>query len=274
MADVRAVATDLGAVPLTASELQWVRQLRRQENQAWWAAAQAAIAQLPDAARQGLAVRHAEVVRWAAAYEPALLRMSRDELAAAVSAALKGREIFQRAEGSSNGGTERFQDNLKKMAWGDVLSILVLDRAVRSPGIAERLVSQAAEDAADVTTEYGGYIGERKPPDARGAFSAYLFPPRPQQRINDTRFVASDELLTAGATGLAVYHFHAQKFANSQYAGPSEGDVDYARDSGRLCVVFTPVARGVFDVDAYFGEGVRCDLGTIGPGDEPAGSSR
>ena len=106
------------------------------------------------------------------------------------------------------------------------------------------------------------------PPSARRLW------PRPTQRFNDTRFVASDELLTNGATGLVVYHFHAQKFSNAEFAGPSEGDIDYARDSGRLCAVFTPVRKGVFDVDVYFGSRVRCDIGAIGPAGSGSSGSR
>ena len=54
-------------------------------------------------------------------------------------------------------------------------------------------------------------------------------------------------------------------------AGPSDGDLEYARDSGRFCAVYTPVRPGVFDVDIYFGQNVRCDLGATG-GPESSGS--
>jgi hypothetical protein len=144
------------------------------------------------------------------------------------------------------------------MNWADLLSLLVLDRAVHTSGMADKLWGQAQEDKGDTTTEYGGFIGS----DGAG-FKANLYPPRPTQRFSDTRFVASDDLLTSGATGLAVYHFHAQNMNNTEAAGPSGGDIEYSRDSGRLCVVFTPVGPNTFDVDAYFGNGVRCDLGTI-----------
>jgi hypothetical protein len=267
MADVRAVASDLGAVPLTASELSWVRLLRRPENAQWWAQAKAAIASIPEAARQGLAIRHAEPIRWAAAHEPLWLAMSREELAAALTAKLKGREVFIRSDngGDAGPGSERLSDNIKRMVWGDLLALMVMDRAVHTLGMVEKLEAQAEEDAKDSTTEYGGYIGSFAS-GADGVFAANLYAPRPTQRFNDTRFVASDELLTNGATGLVVYHFHAQKYANAEFAGPSGGDVDYAKDSGRLCIVFTPVRKGVFDVDAYFGDRVRCDLGAIGAG--------
>lgn len=263
MVDIRATATDLGAVPLTASELSWLRQLRKPENAAWWQKAKDAIAKLSPEAREGLTIRDAEPIRWAAAHEPSWLSMSREDLVAQIQANLKGREMFIRSEsgGDAGQGTERFADNVKKMKWADLLSLLVIDRAVHTQGMAERLWAQALQDQKDTTTEYGGFISTT--PDG-SSFIANLYPPRASARFSDNRFVASDELLTAGATGLLVYHFHAQKSSNADYAGPSGGDVDYAHDSGRLCVVFTPVKPGVFDVDAYFGDRIRCDLGTIG----------
>lgn len=261
MADIRAAAHDLSAVPLTASELEWLRVLKRPANAQWWSQASAAIASLGDEARQGFALRHAEPVRWAAASEPSLLAATRDQLASMLADSLKGRRVVLRSEAGGDAGqkSERLADNVSKMVWADLLALMVIDRAVHTPGMAEKLWAQALEDKADSTTEYGGFIG------AEGAgFKANLYPPRAAQRFSDTRFVASDELLTSGATGLVVYHFHAQNMANTEAAGPSGGDVDYAKDSGRLCVVLTPVGPGSFDVDAYFGQGLRCDLGTIG----------
>lgn len=267
MADVRAAANELSAVPLTASELSWLRTLRRPQNAQWWQQTAAAIATLDAPRREGFSLRHAEPVRWAAANEPSWLAMSRDQLAATVAEKLKGRELFIRSEsgGDAGQGTERFADNVKKMVWADLVSLLVIDRAVNTPGLAEKLWKQAQDDQADKTTEYGGYIAAET-----GVFKAHLYAPRPTQRFSDDRFVASDDLLTAGATALVVYHFHAQKLANEGAAGPSGGDIDYAKDSGRLCIVATPVRPGVFDIDAYFGQGVRCDLGAIGQPPAPS----
>ncbi len=261
MSDVRAAAHDLGSVPLTASELSWLRILRRPENTQWWQQTTQAIASLSGPARQGLAIRHAEPILWASANEPSWLAMSREQLVAAVNNALKGRELVLRSEASGAvQGTERFADNVEKMCWADLLSILVADRALSTPGLAAQLWKQAKEDEADKSTEYGGYIGAITGSD----FKANLYPPRPTQRFNDNRFVASDELLTNGATALLVYHFHAQKFSNSAAAGPSDGDLEYARDSGRLAAVCTPIRPGVFNIDVYFGQNLRCDLGLFG----------
>ncbi|MFT3685424.1 MAG: hypothetical protein QM783_10935 [Phycisphaerales bacterium] len=255
------MSRELGCVPLTASELEWLRILKRPANADWWKQATSAIAGLSEDKKQGLSMRHAEPIRWAAANEPSWLAMDRGQLAATLADALKGRRMILRSESGGDAGqkTERLADNVERMNWADLVSLMVLDRAVHAPGIAEKFWAQAQEDKGDTTTEYGGFIG----PDG-SLFKANLYPPRPTQRFSDTRFVASDDLLTSGATGLAVYHFHAQNMTNTEAAGPSGGDMEYARDSGRLCVVLTPIGPNTFDVDAYFGSWVRCDLGTIG----------
>lgn len=155
----RATANDLGVVPLTASEVAWIRQLRRADNAQWWAQAKAAIATLPSGAREGLAVRHAEPVRWAALNEPSWLTMSREELVTMLGAKLKGRELFLRSDGGANVGSERLVDNIKYIVWGDVLALLAIDVAIHTPGMVDRLIVQADEDAAEANnTEYGGYI--------------------------------------------------------------------------------------------------------------------
>jgi hypothetical protein len=70
-------------------------------------------------------------------------------------------------------------------------------------------------------------------------------------------------MLTAGATALAHFHFHVQRDDNADYAGPSEGDVGYAQDQGRACVVFTSVRAGVLNADYYQPGGITIDLGEV-----------
>jgi hypothetical protein len=46
-------------------------------------------------------------------------------------------------------------------------------------------------------------------------------------------------------------------------AGPSDGDILYAADSGRTCLVFTSVASDTLNVDLYTPNGAVIDLGMI-----------
>lgn len=259
MADLQTAARDLGIVPMTAMELSWLRQLRRPEHAAWWSDVSSVVAKLGPAEREGLSLRHLEALRWASVNEPLWIGLDRAALASKIAELLKGRETFIRTEegGDAGRGSERFRDNVKQMCWADMVTVLVVDRAIAG-GIGDELWNQAKQDQGDTTTEYGGILQQQN-----GRYSAVLYTPRASQRLSDTRFVASDDMLTAGATALVQYHFHAQKNQNAEYAGPSAGDVEYARDSGRLCVVFTPIRAGVFNAYLYFGDAVRTDLGVV-----------
>jgi hypothetical protein len=235
MADLQAATREMGVVPMSAPELAWLRQLRLPANSAWWAETRGVVQGLDAGRKQGLGMRHLEALRWAARFRPQWMGTDRAGLAAQVTDRLKGRDIHIRSEqgGDSGKGSERFKDNVKRMSWADLICVLVVDEAVHGANAPE-LWQQAKQDQGDTTTEYGG-----------------------------TLTAGSSEMISNGPTALVQYHFHAQKDSNDEFAGPSGGDLEYARDSGRLCVVFTPVKTGVFDADLYFGDGIRTDLGTI-----------
>lgn len=263
IAALQAAAIELRAVPLTASQLNWARQLRQEtpKAKAWWSQATAAIAALPADRLEGLRLRHAEPIRWAAANRPQWLQMDRDALLAEMHKRLRGRTLYPRTGGDDTGPpiSERLADWESKMAWGDVLSLMVVDESLRTPGLVQTLWAQAERDIKDVSTELGGVM---EPVDS-GGFALTLYPPRPTQRSGDRRFVASDDMLANGAFALCHYHFHAQRIDNGDYAGPGPGDVEYAEDQGRLCLVFTTIREGLIDADYYQAGGVRIDLGTL-----------
>ena len=75
--------------------------------------------------------------------------------------------------------------------------------------------------------------------------------------------MASQEMLDAGDASLMYFHFHASDYANRRYAGPSEGDLDYARRYGRIGIVCTFVSPRMMDADFFTPDGVVVDLGAI-----------
>ncbi len=268
VADLRASATDLKAVPLTASQLEWVSSLRR--DAAWWAEARAVVASLPADRLDGWALRHVEPVRWASTNRPAWLALDRAALLAQLRASFQGRSIFTRGE---RAGGETLADWADRLTWGDLLTLAAIDEAVRWPGLGIALAEHIDRDRRDTSTEYGGILQwqSRRPGSAAagttdtgsGTFVPVIYPPRPTQRQGDRRFVASSDMLTAGASALAHFHFHAQRDDNADYAGPSGGDMDYAQDQGRACVVFTTVRAGVVNADYYQPGGITVDLGEV-----------
>lgn len=284
LADLRAAAKDLRAVPVTGPELDWVKGLRERGNTvnaAWWGAAAEALARLGDAQAAGLEIRHAEVVRWAAANRPEWLGRSKDELRAELASRLKDRRVyFRSAERSDVTRTpyESLEEWAPSLVWADYLTMLVIDDAVRDPSVRAAIFDQANEDRANKLTEYGGALeaawpggDPRRAVESGGAeagFVARLFLPVVPARVmaqdsGDARFVASEQMMASTPRAVAHYHFHVQNTSNEKFAGPSKGDLDYAASQARNCVVFTSIKDGVLDVDYYQRNGARIDLGEL-----------
>lgn len=258
--DIRRAAVDLHAIPETSKQLEWVRDMRRPEHADFWREATDAIASLNDAQRAGLALRHASVVRWAAAHEPSWLDRSREELLAALDERLAGRRRHERTGGGDAVGARmeqvsRWRDEL---TWGDAAAILLADSALRDGAVVQRLFDQADADHLDRSCEHGGVLAFEG-----GVWAAIGFEPRPAQRAGDRRFIAPPEMLERGAAAPALYHFHANRHGNADYAGPSEGDLVFAAEYGRACLVLTFVDASTLAVDYYQPGGARIDLGEL-----------
>lgn len=259
LAALRDALRDFHVVPITGDELQWLADTHAHDP-AWWAQAASAVRQLPGSTH--LEFRHVEPIRWASINQPAWLRASQDELLSNLeSHQEQGTIIERRADRTKDGRRrgERVDDWLDTLSWADALTLTVVERAVHDPAIIEQLRQQIVLDRKDTTTEYGGVL------EAVGTdgFDAILYPPRPSQRLNDTTFVASQDMIDQSDTALAHYHFHAQHRSNDQYAGPSLGDLKYAARSGRTCVVFTTVGKDRMDIDVYSPDGSVVDLGAV-----------
>jgi hypothetical protein len=265
---LHAAGRDLRVVPLTGEELGWLLSIRGKAlkgESTWWRDSTAAVAKV-DAQVLNLRLRHIEAVRWAATHRPELLASTRPQLLTTLDHSLVGRTHYFRTATEGKWPRKEPSQTLSRtepgLSWGDLLSILVIDSAVREPRVVEALFSQAEADRADKTTEYGGllqFVSE----SGKERAAVLLFLPRPMHRQGDDMFIASDDMIAAGDTALAHYHFHAQRVSNTSYAGPSPADLDYADRSGRSCIVLTSVGQGVLNLDYYQNGGVVVDLGEI-----------
>jgi hypothetical protein len=245
---LRRGARDLGVVPDTGDELAWLDRLSGRDYAAVWSEGAAAVARLTPDQKQGLRLRHVLAARWAAVHEPAWLAASRDELISQLRAAVDPRRQHLRggALKSSGGRNESVIANADLLTWGDALMVMIAARAVESEAFARAVMAHAEEDKRDTSTELGGVI------DAAGSgFVIRKFPPRPGQRYGDQRFVASPEMVEQSADSLLHYHMHANDYSNSEYAGPSDEDLQYASRQGRACIVFTYLDRGTMNADYY-----------------------
>jgi hypothetical protein len=259
-------------MPSTAMELEWLSRLRESdepEDRLWWRRVSEIIDRLSTEQTRGLALRHLEPIRIAADTDAAMLRASRADLFAMLESRLDGRPRNRRTaelDGGRGRSPERPQDWDDELVWGDLLAILVIDRAVTTPAFARVMLQQAELDRRDRKTEYGGVVEAVSTADGRaGEIRAVLFPPRPRDRVNDERFIASQDMIEYSDRGLAHYHLQVQKAKNYKYAGPSSGDLRYAALSGRSCVVFTSLGEDRLGVDYYQPDGATIDLGEIRP---------
>ncbi len=265
--DLRVCARDFGVIPDRAMELAWLRQLRRSEdpdeaarNRVWWGETRDAVGALSAEQKRGLEMRHLEAVRFASIHRPEWSRMGRSALLGVLADRLSGRLVYKRDADEGEGPRrERLGDWETAMDWADVLTVLVVDDAVRSAAVVDRIDTQAALDRKDTSTEYGGVIDL----DANGDFRAVLFRPRQRDRVSDMRFVASDDMLRFSDRALVHYHFHVNERNNNEYAGPSAADLLYVAASGRTSVVFTSIREEELNVDVYQPDGVVIDLGVV-----------
>lgn len=263
VADIRACYTDLKALPISSDELKWLQKLRdgSEPNEAWWREATAAIARLSVEQQRGMALRHAEPVRVAAAKYPAWLAMSREEVLSEFRTRLDGRHHRRRTDDATtttNPREHRLEVWQDKLRYVDVLTMLVIDEATRDAAVAPTFFRQAQTDQRDESTEYGGVIEFNEK-----GFRTRLYPPRPGQRVGDEQFIASDAMIDGSPRSLAHYHFHVQKTLNDRFAGPSRGDYQYAAKSGRTCLVITSVAVDTLNIDLYQPNGVLIDMGDL-----------
>lgn len=270
---LRRCAAELDAIPITGDELTWLTSLldpNKPENAQWWSEASAAVAR---ARSNGpFQIRNAEALRWAAANRPDWLSATREQLMSELDRRLASRTVHSR---NSDDGGGRIPDRLKDFSetikWGDLLTILVVDEALATPGMMDTLATQAALDQSDETTEYGGIIAFSDQLKTRragvggasGGPVAVLFPPRPRERQGDMKFVASADMIAASDRALLHYHFHVQRHRNVEYSGPSTGDLMYAARSGRSCLVITSISEGLFNLDYYQPDGKVIDLGSV-----------
>lgn len=263
---MRQCAQELAALPNTAAEIAWVQSLyapASAENRGWREQVAPLVARLGDAQRERLALRHLEPIRWAAANRPEWLSTTRDELLSALASQLDGRPVFQRrVERDMEGGlrTETLTEQRHLLSWGDALSVLVIDEAINDPAFLDTLWTHLDQDRADRTTEYGGLLQHVA---RAGGIRPLLFIPRSAAREGDLAFPESPDMVRQGDRSLSVYHFHASESEMLDHAGPSAGDLAYARLNSRNCVVFTSLRQRRVAVDYYNPDGVVIDLGEL-----------
>ncbi|MFN3167603.1 MAG: hypothetical protein ACE37H_11115 [Phycisphaeraceae bacterium] len=164
----------------------------------------------------------------------------------------RGQEAGDRIVSARQEGLDAQADAL---GIADLVVIAALLETLDEPAVVAELFKQADADHADTATEHGGVItwDENDKPVAK-AFAPLL-------KRHDQVYYASNDCVRAMHTGLAHYHFHAQKHNNAVWAGPGKGDLGFADRLHANCVVFTFIDADTLNADAYFPGGIIVDLG-------------
>ena len=260
--DLQTATRELGAIPFTREQVNRLRTMRDPAYAQRWRDAANVFTALPAKQRTGIGLRHESMFAWASAHASALLSASRDELLDDAQRVIQTRRRVKRTSGypdAMGAPNETIKEWRDKLTWADALAVNIALRLIDDASIRADLFQQIARDHRDTSTEHGGVVNWADD----GSFTLRSFEPRPSQRYGDNRFVASSTMLDAGAWSLFFYHFHAQNKRNAENAGPGAGDLQFAKQQGCACLVFTSVGDSAMDVDYYQPNGVRIDLGVI-----------
>ncbi|HEY4329269.1 MAG TPA: hypothetical protein VGN88_06005, partial [Phycisphaerae bacterium] len=249
---VRWWAGAFGTVPYGEYETDAVVSLHLPENEGLMARALAKYRTIAEGGDSWMAPRFVEVL---AEVDDAGMGMSRAALLADLRQRLSGIGHMRRepsSPGAMDDNPETLAFNEKRLSRGDLLMVRMLLRLL--PGKIAEFGREADADRADVTTEHGGLLKVEQG-------ELIIVPRAPAMAESDVVYETSGRTIREAATGVALYHFHAQRVDNSERAGPSLGDMIFSKETRVNCVVITSVGKGQLDFDYYTPAGAVIDLG-------------
>jgi hypothetical protein len=258
LTDLARVANELGVLPTTREEILWARDLCRPERQAFFESAREALAKMPVARRNALEIRAVPLAVACARNRPELLAADEAELAAAIERRIDGRrKASPDFTGYGSGFSETFYDARAKLLWTDLAAMTLALDLLDTPALRLHLFEVADRDREDRATEYGGVIALDS--SGRGEFLEFA----PRVKAGDVRYESPQALFDALYTGLLHVHFHAQRYDNSDYAGPHLGDFAFAEETRCSGIVLAFLGPDELGVDFYRHGRVVVDLGAI-----------
>ena len=260
LTDLRDLSRDTGVIPRNREEILWARYLFMPEHREYYQGILEAIGSVSEDRRNALELRDLAVIHAAANHDPSLLTQTDDELYTRLQEFVKSQKrTIPSADFKGWPGkyTESLHEVRGEIGWGDLAAMLLAVQAMGVEEVRSHVFRYAEEDRSDKDTEYGGVIAL----DEKGRFELLEFEPR--MKTGDNKFQATQAMFEKGYTSLFHFHFHAQSYDNSQYAGPHIGDMTYARNTRANCLVFTFLNSKTMNVDFYRHGRVVVDLGQI-----------
>lgn len=253
------------ALPRGETEIGWVQYLHRPESASLVERALERHRQLRATAGGGAGggrwdyVAAPRFVHTLAYADEAAVEMTREALVASLGTRLAAlRHLDRPAPGPGVAAPTTVEAQQSKLSRGDLLAIHMLLGALEAAANRQEFHRLGMADLSDTRSEHGGLlalINLQQP-------TLMITPYPPLYADNDLEYVASDRLLQETANGLAQFHFHYQQARNGERAGPSPGDLAYARRTRCNCVTVTSTGPREFNVDFYTPAGAVVDLGT------------
>lgn len=179
-----------------------------------------------------------------------------------IKSRLAGRRHAARGSGDDDGivvrrHPGRFADYTDRFGIADLLVLDELLDAMEDSEVKRVAFAQAEADRLDRSTELGGVVTWNK----QGRI--LLQPFTPLLRRHDQAYIASTPCIDALYLGLAHFHFHTQRYDNTAWAGPGQGDRDFADSHHATAIVLTFLDPVTLNVDAYMPGGISVDLGCM-----------
>ncbi|MEM1208752.1 MAG: hypothetical protein AAGI54_05740 [Planctomycetota bacterium] len=132
--------------------------------------------------------------------------------------------------------SEDYRDAAPRLTPADRQHLAIVAATLAQPRVVAGLFAAADADHADTSSEHGGLLILSQDTPPRPTYRAYP----PMLARGDDAYVPGPELiLDLQERGLAHVHFHAQRHANADYAGPAGGDLDFVRRQAVAAVVLT-----------------------------------
>lgn len=189
-------------------------------------------------------------------------RWTRDRWLAHIEQRLAGRRFASRGEGAKDEivvkqRPDRLADHAEALGVADLMVLDGLLDAMGDVAFREVAFEQADADRLDTTTEFGGALVWNEQGEL-------VFKPfDPLMRRHDQAYLASTACLEAVYLGLAHVHFHAQRYDNTAWAGPGQGDLDFVATHHVNAVVLTFLDRNTLNLDVALPGGIIIDLGCV-----------
>ena len=153
------------------------------------------------------------------------------------------------------------QHSVPHLSYLDLCVLRYLQRALASKWFDRKIWRQGRRAALDRTAEPGGILAFPKVSSAVGSTRPQLIFISSARKQGEGIYVAGARVLQMAPGAVCQFIFHFQHTDNARYCGPAVGDLQYARRTASVVLIFTSIASHQFDATVDFPPGVVVDLG-------------